>query len=103
MQARGVKDTAIRRLEALGFTRAHAYQPQHLFAPNGRKLNKVAEPGDPWVVFATTGGKTFSATAATPREAASTIVIAATMPSFAALAAELDKLMEALRGERPRT
>lgn len=102
MQARSVKDGAIRRLEAMGFERPYAYQPQHLFAKNGRKLAPVAEPDDPWLVTATIGDRCLSAIGAKPADAVPVIVLKAAMPALAELGDEIEKLTGVLRAKRPR-
>lgn len=86
----------------MGFERAHAYQPQHLFVKNGRKLERVAEPGDPWLIFATIGDRCLSAVAAHPSDAVPVLVLKAAMPELAALGDEIEKLTGAIRAKRPR-
>jgi hypothetical protein len=102
VQARSVKDNAVRRLEAMGFERVHAYQPQHLFVKNGRRLERVAEPGDPWLVYATAGDRCLSAIGARPSDAVPVLVLKATMPALGALGDEIEKLTGAIRAKRPR-
>lgn len=38
------------QMQSMGLKLGLCYQPEHLFLKNGRKLNRVAEPGDPWLV-----------------------------------------------------
>lgn len=102
MQTRSVKDTAIRRLEAMGFYQVYSYQPQHLFVKNGRKLERVAEPIDPWLTFACYADRCYSAVGATPAATVPKIVLKATMPALAALGDEIEKLTGVLHGKRPR-
>jgi hypothetical protein len=75
----------------LGFSRPMAYQPQHLFVKNGRRHERVAEPGDPWLVSAAYGDRCISAVAASPAEGASKLIRQMVMP-------ELHELGEAVAG-----
>lgn len=97
MENRRVSRTAVQRVESLGFTQVHAYQPASLFQDNGRKLNRVAEPGDPWLMFATASGKCYRHVGADPMEAANGIISAVIFPEFGALSAEIVKLTETIR------
>ncbi len=38
------------QIQSMGLTLGLCYQPEHMFIKNGRKLSRVAEPGDPWFV-----------------------------------------------------
>ncbi len=38
------------QIQSMGRTLGLCYQPEHMFIKNGRKLSRVAEPGDPWFV-----------------------------------------------------
>lgn len=97
MENRSLKLAAQRRLESLGLDRVHAYQPQHLFVANGRKLPRVPEPSDPWMVFASDGKHCYSAVAATPMEAADRVAKKASLPALYMLGVEIDRLTETIR------
>lgn len=81
----------------LGFTRPMAYQPQHLFVKNGRKHDRVAEPGDPWLVSACYGDRCISAAAASPAEGASAVIRRAIMPELHELGEAVADLAGAIR------
>lgn len=38
------------QIQSMGLKLGLCYQPEHLFIKNGRRLTRVAEPGDPWSV-----------------------------------------------------
>lgn len=97
MEKGRMKRTAESRMEALGFTQIHVYQPQSLFVQNGRKLPRCAEPGDPWLMFATQDGICYHQAAADPMGAAERIIAVAIFPEFTALGAALDMLTDTLR------
>ena len=75
-----------KQLLDLGFTRPMAYQPQHLFVKNGRRHDRVAEPGDPWLVSAAYGDRVFTVQAASPADGATALIRQAAMPAIHDLA-----------------
>lgn len=97
MESGRLKRSVIARLNALGFSGPMAYQPESLFVKNGRKLSRVSEPCDPWIVYGCYGERCRSEVASDPHRAADALILWATMPALHELMGEIDKLTEALR------
>lgn len=100
MENSRMKRAAVQRMEALGFYQVHVYQPESLFVKNGRKLARVAEPCDPWLMFACYGDRCFNQVGDSPMAAAEAIIHYTSMPALFELSAEIGKLTEALRARQ---
>lgn len=96
------------RLQSMGLKLGPCYQPQHLFVPDGRRLTRVAEPGDPWYVSLCRMDRVLwadGATVATATAATFDDAIYAAMPTgitAAMLRAEraIDRLLETIHARQ---
>lgn len=100
MESGRLKRSVIARLKALGFSGPMAYQPESLFVKNGRKLSRVAEPCDPWLVYGCYGDRCHGEVANDPHRAADALILWATMPAMHELSVEIGKLTEALHARQ---
>lgn len=98
MASSSLTRAACGRLESLEFTHVHVYQPQHLFRPNGRKHTRCADPGDPWLMFATLGDVVYQGIGDTPGQAADAVIEQAASPALYLLGVEIAILAHVIRG-----
>lgn len=98
MEGSRLKRAALDRLTAAGIAQPTAYQPEHLFRKNGRKLARVAEPEDPWLVYGCYGDRCVQEIDADPREAARRLIARFNLPVLYDLGVEIDNLTGAIRG-----
>lgn len=93
------------QIQSMGLKLGPCYQPQYLFTPNGRKLTRVAEPGDPWhvslcrmdrVLWAD-GGTVATAVGATFEDAVDAAIPRGLKASMLRAERAIDRLMETMR------
>lgn len=93
------------RLQTMGLKLGLCYQPQHLFIPNGRRLTRVAEPGDPWMVTLNRmdrvpwadGGAVVTAVGATFQDALDAAIPDGLTASMLRAERAIDRLVETIR------
>ena len=93
------------RLSELGLKLGLCFQPEWLFVPNGRKLKRVAEPGDPWSVnlvrrdrsILQSGHLVATATGATFEEAVESAIPTGLVASMLRLESSVGRLTETIR------
>lgn len=93
------------QIQSMGLTLGLCYQPESLFIKNGRKLARVAEPGDPWMVTLNRldrvpwadGGTVATAVGATFEDAVDAAMPRGLKASMLRAERAIDRLVETLR------
>lgn len=93
------------QIQSMGLKIGQCYQPQHLFIPNGRRLTRVAEPADPWMVTLNRmdrvpwadGGTVATAVGATFEDAVDAAMPRGLKASMLRAERAIDRLVETLR------